>query len=289
MKTVKFKKWPHRAAIGRWSAILLLAAGTQILALARLQAETQKNQITDRDITSAVENGFTLEKGVLLNDVDVSTSQGIVTLSESVDNLLAKERAVKIAESIRGVRGVIDRIAVTPVSRVDEDIHKDTLTALRQDPATESYRVAVSVRDAVTTLTGSVGSYGEKQLAARIAKGVKGVKEVRNDLTINYLAKPTDAQIAADIKARLQWDIWMNGDLIHLVVENGNVTLTGTLGSAIGKSRAFDDAWVNGVTSVNDSGLKIMPFGYSRQDGDVDRPGEVGGVDHPGPLGDRLS
>ena len=123
----------------------------------------------------------------------------------------------------------------------------------------------------------------------RIAKGVKGVKEVRNDLTINYLSKRTDPEIAAEIKTRLQWDIWMNGDLIHLVVENGNVTLTGTLGSAIGKSRAFDDAWVNGVTSVNDSGLKIMPFGYSRQYGDVDRPGEVCGVDHPGPLGDRLS
>ena len=35
--------------------------------------------------------------------------------------------------------------------------------------------------------------------------------------------------------------------------------------------------------------LSLMPFGYSRQDGDVDRPGEVCGVDHPGPLGDRLS
>ena len=87
------------------------------------------------------------------------------------------------------MRGVIDRITVTPVSRPDEDIRKDILTALLQDPATESYQVPVSVQDAVVTLTGSVGSYAEKQLAARIAKGVKGVKEVRNDVTINYLAK----------------------------------------------------------------------------------------------------
>ena len=193
------------------------------------------------------------------NDVDVSTSQGIVTLSGSVDNLLAKERAVKIAESIRGVRGVIDRITVTPVSRPDEDIRKDILAALQQDPATESYQVAVSVQDAVATLTGSVGSYAEKQLAARIAKGVKGVKEVRNDVTINYLAKRTDPEIAADVKARLQWDIWINGGLINPVVKDGKVTLTGTIGSAISKSRAFDDAWVNGVTSVDDSGLKIEP------------------------------
>ena len=99
----------------------------------------------------------------------------------------------------------------------------------------------------------------KKQLAARITEGINGVKEVRNDVTINYLAKPTDAQIAADIKARLQWDIWINGELIKPVVEDGKVTLTGTIGSAISKSRALDDAWVNGVTSVDANGLKIEP------------------------------
>jgi osmotically-inducible protein OsmY len=170
------------------------------------------------------------------------------------------------------VRGVIDRITVTPVSRPDEDIRKDILTALLQDPATESYQVAVSVQDAVATLTGSVGSYAEKQLAARIAKGVKGVKEVRNDVTINYLAKRTDPEIAADVKARLQWDIWINGGLINPVVKDGKVTLTGTIGSAISKSRAFDDAWVNGVTSVDDSGLKIEPQARNARTGSSKTP-----------------
>jgi len=79
---------------------------------------------------------------------------------------------------------VIDQTTVTPVSRPDEDIRKDILTALLQDPATESYQVAVSVQDAVATLTGTVGSYAEKQLAAMIAKGVKGIKAVNIDVTI---------------------------------------------------------------------------------------------------------
>ena len=259
MQTLKLKEQAHRAAIGRWSAILLIAAGMQNLVLLPLQAATPKKEITDNGITSAVEAGFKLEKGVFPNDVDVSTSQGIVTLSGSAANLLAKERAVKIAESIRGVRGVIDRITVTPVSRPDEDIRKDILTALLQDPATESYQVPVSVHDAVVTLTGSVGSYAEKQLAARIAKGVKGVKEVRNDVTINYLAQRTDPALGVAVKSRLQWDIWINGGLVNPVVKDGKVTLTGTIGSVISKWRAFEDAWVNGVTSVDDSGLKIQP------------------------------
>jgi len=263
MKTLKLKEWPHRAAIGRWSAMLLIAAGIQTLVLPSLQAATTEKEITDSGITTAVEGGLKLDKGVFPNDVDVSTSQGIVTLSGSVDNLLAKERAVMAAKSIRGVREVIDEITVTPVSRSDEDIRKDIQTALQQDPATESYQTTVSVQGAVATLTGSVGSYAEKQLATRIAKGVKGIKEVRNDVTINYMAKRTDSEIAADVKARLQWDIWINGGLINPVVKGGKVTLTGTIGSAISKSRAFDDAWVNGVTSVDDSGLKIEPQAHN--------------------------
>jgi len=244
----------------KWLPILLILAGPQVLSLPVLQATTEKGQIDDRGITSAVERALDLEKGVFPDDVDVSTSQGVVTLSGPVSNLLAKERAVRIAASIRGVRGVIDRISVTPVSRSDADVRKDIQAALRQDPATESYRVAASVQNAVATLTGSVGSHAEKQLLALIAKGVSGVKEVRNDVAVNDLSKRTDSEIAADIKARLQWDIWINGNLIDADVRDGKVTLAGIVGSAIAKVRAFDDSWVNGVASVDDSRVEVAPL-----------------------------
>jgi osmotically-inducible protein OsmY len=219
-----------------------------------------ESEITAKGITSAVEDALRYERGVFPNDVDVSTAEGIVTLDGSAENLLTKERAVKIAESIRGVRGVIDRVTVTPVSRSDADILKDVQAALSQDPATESYKVGGSVQSAVATLTGSVGSYPEKQFAARIAKGVKGIKEVRNDITINYLAKRTDSEIAADVNSRLQWDIWINGNLINASVKDGKVTLAGLVGNATGKSRAHDDAWVNGVLSVDDKGVMTEPW-----------------------------
>lgn len=259
MKILKLNEWPHRAPVGRWSAILLIAVGMQTLFAPPLQAATTKKVITDSGITAAVEGALKQEKGVSPNDVDVATSQGIVTLSGSVNDLLAKSRAVKIAESIRGVLGVIDLTTVTPVSRPDEAIRKDVLAALMQDPATESYQVAVSVQNAAATLTGSVHSYEEAQLATRVARGVTGLKEVHNNITINFLAKSTDAEIADDVKARLQWDLWIDGDQVNAAVKDGQVTLSGEVGSAISKSRAFDDAWVNGVTSVDNSNLKVDP------------------------------
>jgi osmotically-inducible protein OsmY len=250
---------PHHARLSRCWPILLVLAGIPIPLMRYAHAATTPKTITDHGITSAVERGLIFEKGVFPSNVNVSTSEGIVTLSGAVSNLLAKERALKIAQSIRGVRGAIDRITVTPVARPDADIRKDILAALRQDPATATYKVEVSVKNAMATLSGTVGSYTEEQLAARIAKGVKGLKEIHNDLKINYLAKRTDLQIAADVKARLQWDIWINGDQIASAVKDGKVTLTGTVGSALGRSRAFDDAWVNGVVSVDDSSMKVEP------------------------------
>ena len=243
---------PSHPRLSRQLMILLISAGAQLPLMRSVHAATAPREVTDHGITAAVERGLVFEKGVFPSRVDVSTSEGIVTLSGAVSNILAKERAVKIAESIRGVRAAIDRISVTPVARPDTDIRRDILAALRQDPATESYRLSLSVEKSVATLTGTVGSYTEKQLAVRTAAGVKGIKEVRNDLAINYRAKRTDLQIAADIKARLQWDIWINGEVIGSTVKEGKVTLTGTVGSALSRSRAFDDAWVNGVISPGD-------------------------------------
>ena len=239
---------------------LLVALALLAVALPSTVVAVPNISHTDDQINAAVERELLFEKGVSPNFIDVTTSQGVVTLSGSVNNLLAKERAVKITETVRGVRAVIDRITVTPVSRPDEDIRKDILTALLQDPATDSYQIGVSVKDAVVTLTGSVGSWPERRLAERVAKGVKGAKEVRNDISINYLTKRTDEEIAADITASLQWDIWLNGEPIDVHVKNGNVMLSGTVRSARAKSRAVEDAWVIGVMSVDDSGLRVEPW-----------------------------
>ena len=244
--------------MGRWSAGLLIAAGMQTLVLPSLQADTPKMQISDGGITTAVEGGLSAGRGVSLNGVDVSTSQGVVTLSGSVDNLLDKERALKTARNIRGVLDVTDQITVNSGTVPDDTLRKNIQQALQQDPATDSYQATVAVQGAVVTLTGSVASQAGKQLVTRVAEGVKGVKEVRNQIAIVYQAQRTDAEISADLKSVLQWgDVWVNGDSIKPVVNDGHVTLTGTIGSAISKSRAYDDAWVNGVTTVDDSGLKV--------------------------------
>lgn len=239
---------------------LQLLLAMVIVTLARpTSAAPAKQSFNDDAITAAVKSDLRFGNALFPSLPEVSTSRGIVTLSGSVDNVLVRRRAVTIAESVRGVLGVIDRLTVTPEPRDDESVHKDILMALLDDPATESYQVAVTVRDGIVTLTGSVGSQAESQLAQHLAEGVQGVKAVRNQLVINYAEKRIDPEIAADIQATLGWDIWVRGYPIQVEVKDGAVRLTGTVRSAIVKSRANADAWVHGVLAVQDNGLKVDP------------------------------
>ena len=272
MKTGKFSERLHRAASGRGSAIVLIAAILQTLAVTPLTAAPAKMEFTDSAISSAVKSNLHFEMPTFPNYLDVDTQNGIITLSGSVDNIVAKRRAVNIAESVRGVLGVIDRITVKPVHRSDEDIRKGILMTLLNDPATESYKVSVTVTNAVVTLRGTVGSMAESRLAQRVAEGVSGVVDTHNDIKINYAATRTDQEIAADIQAVLHWDIWVVGYPIQVGVKNGNVTLTGTVGSVMEKSRAVQDAWVNGVWFVDDSGLKVEPTARDRMRRTVENP-----------------
>ncbi|MCP5523779.1 MAG: BON domain-containing protein [Verrucomicrobiales bacterium] len=246
------------AAAARTLTLMALLTGTPLLLSPALVAGTDMT-ITDDGISTAVQRHIHQDRGLTGAAIKVQTTQGIVSLSGAVDNLLARDRAVRIADSIRGVRSVVDEITVAPLTRPSGDIQKDIQAALHQDPATASYSVAVSVDDSVATLTGRVGSWAERQLAERIAKGVKGLLLVRNHIEIDYASKRTDQQIADDVKSRLQWDIWLDGDSIKASVSQGKVTLSGSTGSALARTRAFDDAWVDGVTSVDDTHVKVEP------------------------------
>jgi osmotically-inducible protein OsmY len=213
--------------------------------------------VTDRWISGAVQDELAPDRGVSPNVLDVDTTDGVVTLSASVDNILAKERALQIAKSIRGVRAVIDLIDVTPSPRRDDHLRNDILLALKQDPATGTCKVDVAVETAVVTLTGRVGSWTELRLAARIAKHVRGVKQLDNQLRIDLGDDRSDSEMAEDIASRLEWDIWVNNGVIAAQVMKGRVKLKGVVGTARERSRAADDAWVNGVTSVDDSALEV--------------------------------
>jgi osmotically-inducible protein OsmY len=140
---------------------------------------------------------------------------------------------------------------------MDSDIEKHVEMALFDDPATDSYEVNVSVKNGVVTLQGKVESFQEKELSAEVAKSVKGVIDLNNQISVNYKLDRSDFEILKDIQQGLKWNEWVDDGLIKVSVMKGEVTLTGVVSSAAEKREALRTSWVAGVKSVDNVGLNI--------------------------------
>jgi hyperosmotically inducible protein len=71
---------------------------------------------TDAGITTAVKSKLAADDTVKAYQVDVDTSNKVVTLSGDVETSAQKEHAVTIARNTDGVTDVIDRLRVNPTA-----------------------------------------------------------------------------------------------------------------------------------------------------------------------------
>jgi osmotically-inducible protein OsmY len=256
---------------------LAIVLATMLVATPALAQETTPaKHPSDTEVASAVEHQLLLDEAVDLNDIDITVKQGIVLLTGKVENLLARERATHLAETVRGVRAVSNRVAVKPMPmRLDADVRKDVIDRLLTDPATDSYEVSAKVKDGRVTLTGTVDSWAEKQLCGKVAMGVDGVVDLVNDIDFKPKADRPITEIAPEIRKRLHWSVLVDDGLINVAVKDGKVTLTGVVGSAAEKRLARSKAWVAGVTSVDASNLEVQPWANNpdvRKDKFVKKP-----------------
>ena len=86
---------------------------------------------TDAGITTSVKAKLAADDTVKAYQVDVDTSNKVVTLSGDVETAAQKEHAVMIARNTDGVRDVIDQLRVNPTAATTglDDIGND-----RDDP-----------------------------------------------------------------------------------------------------------------------------------------------------------
>ncbi|HEX3854001.1 MAG TPA: BON domain-containing protein [Polyangiaceae bacterium] len=213
--------------------------------------------LADVDIQRAVETSLLRDPGVDSSGIHVASTDGIVALTGKANNLLTKRRAVRIAESVKGVRAVSDRIELDLKEQPDKQLTQEIQDALLFNTVTESDKIGVKAEQGIVDLTGQVQSDQDRKMAERIAEGVSGVRAVKNDVLVDYSAQRTDPEIAADVQSRLRWDALLNDGLIDVRVKDGKVTLGGAVASAAERRRASSDAWVVGVKGVDTEALAV--------------------------------
>ncbi len=230
-----------------------------ILLLTLISCAGNQKSSVDKDITHAIKQKFVSARGISNPDnIQLEAKDGVVTISGAIPSLLAKERTTRIAESVRGVQSVINDMTVDS-TRSDSALVADVADAINNDPATDDFEISATVKNGTAILSGTVDSWQEKDLAATVVKGVKGVRDIENDITVNYKLNRPPEEIKKDVLGALKFDARIDAGMINVQVNKDEVILTGAVGSAREKSLAERDAHVIGVRKVDTSGLQVKP------------------------------
>lgn len=132
----------------------------------------------------------------------------------------------------------------------DTDLRQDVLDELEYDPSIDAADIGVTVEGGTVTLTGHVRTYAQKREAENIVKRVKGVRAIAQEIEVRPVGAhlTADDEIAKRIVSSLKWNSSVPTDVVQAKVENGYVTLTGTVNWHYQKAAA--DETVKNITGV---------------------------------------
>lgn len=126
---------------------------------------------------------------------------------------------------------------------------------LNWDPSTDAASIGVEVSDdSVVTLSGHVRTYSQKLAAEKAAKKVKGVMAVANDIDVRMTGFRDDTSIAENCTRALFLNINVPTGKVKTIVDDGWVTIEGTVEWEFQKRAAEravrDVGGVRGVTNA---------------------------------------
>lgn len=182
-----------------------------------------------------------------LQNVSTSVEDGIVTLTGTVDLYQDKLDAAKKVRKLANVSGVRNDITVAGISVPDGQLQRKLDKQVAYDRVGNydnafNY-VTVGVKDGIVTLGGYTVWDVSKDSALAIVARMSGVKDVVNDVSVLPVSS-LDNSIRMRTKRAIYGDPVLGRyandpvDPIRIVVDNGHVTLYGTVENAMDRTLA---------------------------------------------------
>ena len=232
-----------------------LAVGVLSVSLAAQTASARY----DSDIQSRVSQQLTKKQE--FRNLQASTEDGIVTLSGRVDLYQQKLDAAKKVRKLDKVQGVRNLIAVRS-SAPDAEVQAKLERKLHYDRMGYDNQfnfVDVSVKDGAATLTGATRNDMGRDSAVWIANNMPGVNDVVDNIEVLPVSGFDDRIRISAVRAIYRDPVLGRyasdpAKPIRIVVDNGNLTLYGTVATAMDKQIAGMRAnQVFGVFSVQNN------------------------------------
>ena len=141
------------------------------------------SHLTDEEIAHATMHALSWNTMIPADRIKVRVEHGWITLEGDVDWRYQKLNAYKAACSLRGVRGVSDRVVIKPMS-VSTTVKAHIEAALRRRFGTRKRHISVETSGDHVTLRGAVSSLAERAEIERAAWTTPGVCQVNNNLSV---------------------------------------------------------------------------------------------------------
>lgn len=151
---------------------------------------TVGTEIDDSVVTARVKSALLADPAVRGLEIKVETRKGLVLLSGFVDSQARIENAIALTRKVEGVRDVENGMTLkegkaTVGNKVDDGIVTAKVkSALLADPGIKSFDIAVATRKGEVQLSGFVDNQGQIDRAIEIARGIEGVQNVNNEMSI---------------------------------------------------------------------------------------------------------
>ena len=173
----------------RIAILLVLLTGLVACAATESQRSTGE-QVDDTALLTRVKSALIANDETDGMDVDVEVFRGRVQLNGTAPSEERKQAATRVVEDISGVVAVENNLEVQPESRrVGQYVDDKTLearvsTALARADDVSVFDVEVEAYEGEVSLGGFVATEAEKRRAEEVAKNVRYVRRVVNNIAV---------------------------------------------------------------------------------------------------------
>jgi osmotically-inducible protein OsmY len=145
---------------------------------------------TDEDIAADAAEALRLHC-TIPHGVRADVRSATISLSGRVDWPFQRRTAERAVRDIRGVRGLVNAMTVAPRAAVRDLEHRIART-LHHHADVDAHGIKVKVIRDCATLTGTVGSWLQREAAERAVADAPGIARVENLLTVESPPEPID-------------------------------------------------------------------------------------------------
>ena len=210
---------------------------------------------SDEGIAKDVVDSLYWDSRVDASKVAVTVDNGIVTLAGTVSSSSERAAAVEDAWVISGIRDVINQLKLDFRSDApaDTEIKSNIENSFKWDNDLYPSDIQVGVEAGWVTLEGSVDGFWKKTKTEDLAFSLRGVTGVTNKIAVVPTQTFADEKIAQSVINALDRNKDVDVDDIDVTVENGKVSLTGTVPDWVARRAAYNAArYARGVKEVED-------------------------------------